>query len=256
MNTNSKTLEFYVPSGTRVIIREQNGRDDEIISRTADVKAFLAFNLFIKAIVLEWGDRKGISLNEVMDMKLRDKYYILLQSRIFSLGADFHFNWDWEGDGKPTEYQEDLNKYLFDYSKPEAYPWDETMMGYFAFRLPPYVEGTAKTREISLSSMKTLRYNFQDGHSEKYLLEATEETNTINSELYGRKMQMKLPGNDEWVTITSFESFSAREMMEIRTDIKLNDPVVELVTPIEDENGRKMMVPFVGIQDFYFPVGI
>jgi len=255
MDIKINTKEFYVPSGIKAVIREQNGNDDEVITRTSDVKAHLAFNKFIQGILVEWNGESNVKLQQVKEMRLRDKYYILLQSRIFSLGADFHFNWDWEGKGNPTEYAEDLNKYTFDYSKPETFPHTPDEEGYFQFLIPPY-KSQDKHHEFTTRSGKTLRFRYQDGLSEMYMMEATEETNTQNTELYARGLEMKLDGNDTWIKVASFKNFSARDMREIRTQVKIHDPAAELITQIESDKGEIQNIPLVMIGDFYFPVEI
>jgi len=247
-----KTHEFYTPSGIKAIIREQNGNDDEVISRTSDVKAHIAFNKFIQGILVEYDGDSQVKLQTVKEMKLRDKYYILLQSRIFSLGADFHFNWSWTPNGAPTEYVEDLNRYCYDYSKPELFPHTEDMPGYFEFLMPPY-KTKDRYHEFTTTSGKQLRFRFQDGLSEIYMMEATEETNTKNTELYARGFQMLLDGSQSWITITSFTNFSARDMREIRAQVKLHDPAYELTTQIVSDNGEVQNIPLVMVQDFYFP---
>lgn len=252
---SARTHEFYTPSGIKAIIREQNGNDDEVISRTSDVKTHVAFNLFIQGILVEWDGTRQVQLQQVKEMRLRDKYYILLQSRIFSLGADFHFNWDWQTGEEPVEYSEDLNNYCYDYSKPELFPHTSDIEGYFEFLMPPY-RTRDKHHEFTTQSGKVLRFRFQDGLSEIYMMEATEETNTKNTELYARGLEMKMDGNDNWVKVQSFATFSARDMRDIRGQVKQHDPAYELMTVVESDQGQVQSIPLVMIQDFYFPEGI
>jgi hypothetical protein len=188
-----------------------------------------------------------------MDMRIRDKYAILIFSRIQSLGSELRFQYTWPGYEQPTIYVEDLNNFIADYSKPVP---KEGEPGYFAERIAPYEFSDGRYREIQLSSKKEIRYLYSNGYTEKYMLDLSEEDLHRNSELYSRKLSIKV-GND-WVKVEKLSDFSIRDLQEIRKDIKEFDRNYNLLTEISNPRNpfEKQFIPIVGIEDFFFQEAI
>lgn len=251
---NARELGLLLPSGIKAVIREQNGDDDKWLTNPHLVENNSQFNYFTKAILvsLELYDDGGIvknpSLGQVLDLKLNDKYFIIVSSRIFSLGKLLEFTWDW-GDGKEVPYTEDLMAYVWDYTKPLPERGDSN---YFGYRIPPYESGRSKTPiEITLSSGKVLRYKELDGHSEAWLLALGNDEMNINSKLLARELSLKTE-SDGWVRVENFKMFSPGDMIDLRKMVKDED--FKGLTDIKRPGtGDIQSIPFLSIPEFFYP---
>ena len=248
-----KTVEFIAPSGGLFVIREQNGDDDDLISNSHYAKNGDHLNHFIAAIVVstDTTSSKRLTAKDVLNMKVRDKYAILLKSRIFSLGSEIRFEYDWGSDrGGKVEYTEDLNQFIWDYSD-EDFPLigDE---GYNESRIRPYLDGKSTHRELELSSGKKIRYEYLNGVSERYLLELPPVKLTKNAELKARNIEQYV--DNQWHKVESFRYFTPGDMREIRDDAKLYDPETMLTSELENpKTGEKIHFPVILAPDFFFP---
>ena len=136
-----KKLTFKLPSGYEVTIREQNGEDDDILSNPVDAKTFMNISKFIAGIVTDTDitATRLLTADDVQKMPSLDRYTIMINSRIFSLGKTLEFRYDWEGPAegqvRTIDYEVDLEEeFLFDYgtiptmqemeAKPNAIPFD------------------------------------------------------------------------------------------------------------------------------------
>ena len=135
-----KKLTFKLPSGYEVTIREQNGEDDDILSNPVDAKTFMNISKFIAGIVTDTDitATRLLTADDVQKMPSLDRYTIMINSRIFSLGKTLEFRYDWEGPAegqvRTIDYEVDLKEeFLFDYgtiptmqemeAKPNAIPF-------------------------------------------------------------------------------------------------------------------------------------
>lgn len=253
---NSRELGLICPSGIKAVIREQNGEDDKWLTNPHLVEENMQFNYFVKNIVvsLQLYDSDSIvknpTLEQILDLKLNDKYFIVISSRIFSMGKILEFTWDW-GDGKEVPYKEDLSNYIWDYTKPFPEKGDPQ---YFNYRISPYKEGSTKSKiELKLKSGKTVRYKTMDGHSEKYLLKLSEEQMNINSKLLSRDLEM-LTESDGWVPVRNFTIFTVSDMIELRTKLKDDEDFKGLTDITNPRNGSTQSIPFLSIPEFFFPL--
>ena len=247
--------EFISPSGYKFTIREQNGNDDDVLSNMGAVQDGSTVNNFVKGIVVktDFNQSGRLTNDDMLKMKLRDKYSILLMSRAFSLGWEINFEYDWGKDnGGVIPYVEDLHNYLWDFSR--EMPEDlndipETM-------ILPYVGGKETSREISLTSGKVVRYEYLNGKGEKYLMSLTRESMSKNQELVARDIHLK-DNEGKFVKVQNFTPFSTRDMMEIRKDVLLNDAETSYSTEIENpKTSEKVFFPLLTSPDFFFPTGI
>jgi len=247
-----KIHEFITPSGYTMIIREQNGNDDDVITKTGNSN-INSINAFIQGIIIYcelFPDVQQLSMAQLMALKLRDKYITLLQSRIFSLGNILNFSYDWKVPGRPPfDYTEDLNKYIWDYSTPFPQLGDKE---YFKYRTKPYANGLEIEKELLLSSTKKVKYQYLSGISEKTLLDRVDNDITINDELRARGFQWEVKGT--WMIVENFKDFSPKDMIEIRNDVNAVDEKMQSLTEIENPlNGTIVTLPLLGISDFFFP---
>jgi len=186
---------------------------------------------------------------------IRDKYVIMFMSRIHSLGNVIKFEFAWAEDDK-ANYEEDLMRYVWDYSKPmEDFPWDETHKEFDSQRIQPYPERDKKTMELTLKSGKHIRLDYMNGHSEKYLLNLQDDQKTRNVELKVRNLQQQV--ESEWHKVENFEFFSPKDMMELRTLVNKLDPEFNSFSELEHpRTGETFKFPIVGSTSFFYPTEI
>ena len=260
MKNPEKLKELYgdvvtltTPSSHTITIREQTGEDDDILSNAKGVLDGSSTNKFIAGLIVDTDITPSglFSIDDAKNLRLADKWFIMISSRIFSLGQILKFTYKWV-DGLEVEYEEDLGLYIWDYSdEAEAFP-QKGDPNYFSQRIPPSKLGKQKERELSLKSVKVIKYNFMDGHAEKWLMSLSEEQQSINVELLARKVQLKMDSG--FVKVENFKTFSPRDMMEIRKDVEEYDRAISLITELIHPNtGDKVDYPLIASTDFFFP---
>jgi hypothetical protein len=232
--------DIILPSGKVVTIRESTGEDDDILSKRDDKLEHL--NKFLARIVVD----PDMSTNDVKKLLVRDKYFLLLKSRIFSLGSELLFTHTFS-DGTEADIEEDLTIFDHDYSE----EWNPDS------KAPrPYITDDP-TVEFNLSSGKICRYEYLTGLHEKSLLDNKEITLTnlnINMMMTVRKFALKI--NDSWALVQRFNMLKSREMAEIRKHIERNDPEWGALMSIPHPNGGPTeYVSIFQVPDFFFPAG-
>ena len=248
-----ETVSLITPSGCSVVIRQQTGEDDDTISNAVDSEDGTSINKFVAAIVVDSDiiPNGKLSLPDILKMKLCDKYFILIASRIFSIGQILKFSFKWENILEPVDYEEDLAKFIWDYSKKE-FPFNPTDPDYFPSRIKPHIHGKELSRDFTIRSGKKLRYNFYNGEGERYLLKLSEGLQSRNQEFIARELSWFV--EDKWIKIQNFRSFTSIDMVDIRKDIDENDPAVNLNSELENPlTHEKINYPIVGTMDFFFP---
>lgn len=245
---------LITPSGHEITIRMQTGEDDDILSNAKLVQDGTSANKFIAGIVVDCDitPNRKMNLDTARDLKLGDKYFIMIASRIFSIGQYLKFTYKWE-DGAEVPYEEDLGLYIWDYfNEAEPFP-EQDSEEYFPYRIPPHKGGKDTTREITLETGKKLKYNYLNGHGEKWLMSLPDEQHTVNAGLLARGLEQEMK-KDDWVKVSTFKTFTPREMMELRKDLDQWDPSIDLVTELHHPtSGAVVPYPVVGAPDFFFP---
>lgn len=245
--------ELLLPSGSTAIIREQNGEDDALLSNVALAKDSSALNAFIKAVTVYLSTSsdptKAPTLDDIMSMPLNNKYFILIASRVFSLGEELEFQYNWGGDLPPVKYVENLNDFLWDYSKELPKPGEP---GYFEERIPPY-KSNDPFQTLILDDGREVRYKYLDSYGEKYLLKLPETERHINQQLLARDLSLRIDG--QFIKVESFKNFSSRAMAKIRAHVSENDPEFSGLTTLENpyETGVSQTISIIQVQDFFFP---
>jgi hypothetical protein len=245
-----KQIDINVPSGDTFSIREQNGNDDDLLSRP-DVDEATTINRYIAAIVQAGPEGKRLTLADVEKLLLRDKYTILFKSRIFSLSENLIFGYKWDPEAESIEYMVDLKEYVWDYKTPLPGLLDEK---YSIRRIVPYpVDG--REVKFSLTSGQEVSFEFLDGVGEKYLLGIKQTDRSINKQLVARAF--KVNDGTKMVTVKNFQTFSSKDMMEIRNKMEEVDPPMEGTTSITNPDTQESIeLPIIAIKDFYYPVKI
>lgn len=254
MEANFRTATFIAPSGFSYTIREQNGEDEDILSNPRDAKDLTNLVKFIASLVVEtnFTERGKLSLEDARKLPLLDKYCILLQNRIFSIGEKIEFDYTFQ-DGSTYTFEQDLNELLFkDYTqapsqeeleaKPYALPY------YPSF--PNGDKDKLKNIPFTTASGKELTFDLMDSNSERYLLLLPEEKRTRNAELMARNLKLLVEGKYE--KVSNFRMFSIRDMQEIRKTIAEYDPIFGGNIVIENPNtGAKELFSVLGSPDFF-----
>jgi len=254
------TKKFIVPSGAEVTIREQNGEDDSILSNVGLAKKGEHIHTFIQGLIQEHSEfGKRPTLKEVSGFRIADRIVILLQSRMFSLGSEFKFLYQWqEGDKvNKTTYVENLERYLLDYGKKD---WEEGELEKIANE-DPYVILPCKLpgKDISFESPITGNQYVMDyltGTNEKELTEIGEDNMNINVMLTIRNL--KIIKEDGVTPITNFSMFTAKEMAFLRKQVTVYDPAINPVTEVVHPTNKSVVefLPIMDIPDFFYPAEI
>lgn len=252
------TLRFLLPSGLPCTIRMQNGEDEELLSSVRLTKEGNHINAFLCNIITDLFDKGKPKLQDIIDMRISDKYYALLQSRVFSLGGELKFEYQWEKDGEQIPYFEDLNTYLFDYSKP--FPTTEEE-GYSPNLFKPFpATGDFHDYHYIYFQMqgKEFRMRFPDGRLEHYLIQLGDDINS-NSILKGRELAQKFISDGEketWVNVNSFKNFSPKDMAFLRKvmadfDDGNQSMTSHIINPYKPD--EELDIPLLQIEDFLSP---
>lgn len=251
-----KKLTFKLPSGYEVTIREQNGEDDDILSNPVDAKTFMNISKFIAGIVTDTDitATRLLTADDVKKMPSLDRYTIMINSRIFSLGKTLEFRYDWEGPAegqvRTIDYEVDLEEeFLFDYgtiptmqemeAKPNAIPFYP-------------VSKQSKGITFTTKSGKELCFDLLSAEGESYVMNLPMNERTKNQELIARNLKLKVGENYE--IVKNFRMFSSQDMMDIRSTVKGMDPIFPGTTQIEDpDTGQRIMVPVMAVDNFFYP---
>lgn len=247
-----------LPSGLKVTYIEQNASHDSIISKSGDVENGDSFINFLAEIIVSTSESKEAKLSplDVMRLKLSDKYYLLVCSRLFSLGSELVFKHICENDrcGKENEYVEDLNNYTWKKTKPEDIAG--AIDPYEKYRIKPYPNGLSTEREITTSSGRKFKYSYLTSMGEKSMLEVPRDSININHELTSRNLSWwdETKGIFLPISLQELQYISAKEVNEIRTDIGINDPQFMALSELKCPYCRKsQLVPLVSVNDFFYP---
>lgn len=253
-----RTKTFIVPSGSKVTIREQNGEDDDILTNPVEAMSLRNISRFIAGIVVDTDITSNgkLSIEDVENMPSLDRYAIMVQSRIHSIGDTMEFSYTWADPSDPhrketVNYEVNLvDEFLFDdYSKQPT----EEELDKKPNAIPYYPSfSQAKDIAISTSSGKELMFDLLTPKGEAYTINLPPEKQTVNQTLKARNLRLKVDGTYE--KVHNFSNFSRREMQEIRAQVLGLDPVFKGQTSIQNPNtGQEIMVPIIGGEDFFFP---
>lgn len=252
---NFRTFKFSAPSGFYYEIREQNGEDEDILTNPKDAKDLTNLIKFIASLVVDTNYTASgkLTLEDVKRMPLLDKYCILIQNNIFSLGGKIEFEYTFQ-DGSTFAFEQDLRELIFDdytqypteeelNNKPYAIPYYPSMPNGDQNKLANIV--------VTLASGKVVSFDLMNSGSEQYILRLPEEKRTRNAELMARNLKLSVEGNFE--KVTNFKMFSMADMRELRKIINETDPVFSGTIILENPNDPKDKEPYglLGNPDFF-----
>lgn len=252
MELNCRTHEFITPSGYRYSIREQNGADEDILSNPMDVRNLMNLTKFIQAIVVDtdFTPTRRLTVEDADRIPLNDRYCILFQSRIFSLGDEVEFEYDWGQEGGKQVYGQSLSEMLF-----ENYGTlpSEKELAEKPNAIPYYPEqGKLTDYEVVTSSGKVVKFDLLTGAGERMLVTLPVEKQTRNAALIARNLHLQIDG--KWEKVESFHLFSVRDIAEIRKTIFEYDPVFDGNTDVEHPSipGRIDKYPIMLSPTFFY----
>ena len=247
------------PSGKNFVLREQTGEDDDLLSAGFLGGNHDKVNLFITNIVV-WTDvfkEDGgkLTTSNIGDLLVNDKYFILFQSRIFSIGAEMKFTYDWGGNGGVVDYVDNLNNYIWDFGSKEPIP-EEGEEGYFQYRMRPYSTDINPYEPLmfTTSSGKEVKMFITNVRAEKELLAKGQDV-TRNDDLKARGLELHT--DTGWMKVNSFKFFSKKDMIQMHEYISQFEIPFFAFTEIENPVTNKVeLYPLVIDPAFFFPLGI
>lgn len=250
--------ELVGPSKKKFYIREQNGADDDLLSSSSLMKENNNLNMFIVSIVVmtDAFDEGVLNLKNIGRLAIKDKYFILFASRIFSIGNDIKFKYNWGKDkGGVHDYEDDLSSYLWDYSDLENNPLpDEGDEGYNRFMMQPYSNDPYNKMLHTTTSGKEFRFSMMNVQAELTLMKRGDDISR-NDDLLARNLEQKVDSN--WIAVKNFSFLSKRDTIELHTVVEeLEKPFfgfTELENPID---GGSVIYPLISDPAFFFPLAI
>lgn len=256
MNDLSKIQEIYgpvigltTPSGHTVVIRKQNGEDDDILTNSVYAQKGTATARFLAGIIVEQDFFPGrqITWEEVAELRSADSYFLVIASRMFSLGVDIHFSYKWPDMDVPVDYIESLNDFVWDYSKEFPFEGDKN---YNKNRIEPINKESKIV--LNLKSGKIVELDYMSLNTEMAMVNLPPEKRSINAELLVRNITEITNGTPQ--KVEHFRFFSPDDMKEIRSSIKRLDKPVAIFSEIEHPETKEVIeYPILSTTDFFFP---
>lgn len=244
---------FTAPSGATFTIREQNGADDDVLSNPSEAKTLANISRFISRIVVDSSLGK-ITMEKAHNLPSLDRYAILVNSRIHSMGESLEFEYDWGENGGKQLYEQSLEEYLFDYSQRDTITEEELAEKPNAIPFYPLGD-VVKDIPVTTRSGKELIFDVLTGVGEATYVSLPLEKRTKNAELLVRNLRYRIPDTDKWEVVKNFELFSYKDMVDIRSEVARVDPSfigrVDITNP-EDPTQTEVL-NLVGIPSFFFP---
>ncbi len=240
---NLRKTNVIVPSGAVFTVREMTGEDEDMLTNMAS-ESHTVINTLMSRIVTQEG--KHLSTNDIKGLLLRDKYCLLIQARILSLGPIMAFSYKWDS-GNTEEYETDLNNFIWDYK--EEFPEEGSPL-YDPERFKPY---SGKPMEKILSNGDKIRMDYLDGFGEEYLLKLAPAQRTINQQLIARNLHVSENG-ESYRPAKIFSNVPVRIMKEMRSLYEEFDPNFSaIVTVSNPQTGEVGSLSLLEIKDFFFP---
>lgn len=245
-------FDVKLPSGRVILMREQNGGDDDTLSRIGQGDGTNILSFLSNIIVKDYTTGSKPLVTDVEKWLLKDKYYALFKSRQHSLGHDFKFQYSCSNPKCPTEgaiktFTEDLR--AFDYAGQKDEEGRNITPSEYC--VTPY-ESAEQVIELTLSSNKKVRFKLLDSILEKGQLAQSGEDFSQNSQFRDRQLELFFEG--EYLPVEDFQIFSSKDMVELRAAVKKYDrqftPLMRVICPTcqNQEYVNMLLHP-----DFFYP---
>lgn len=242
---------FTAPSGYKYTIREQNGADDDVLSNPSEVAGLMNISRFLAGIIVDtdYTPNRLMTPEEVHNLPVLDKWAILFNSRIHSLGNILEFDYDWGKEGGKVAYEQDLEDFLFDYAE---IPSEEILLSK-KDAIPFYPNGKVFTDiDFTTSRGNHLKFDLLTTKGEAYVMSLPLEKRTKNQSLIARNLRLEVEGR--WDKVTNFSMFSVKEMNEIRRTVSSLDPTFYGTTTVVNPSYPDMVgsVSLLSAKDFFY----
>ena len=245
-----------VPSGFTVDLKEQTGEDEDVLSRMGDIEEGISYTKFLSRIIVgsNLDNKKNFTTEEINEWPAVDKYFCLLESRIFSLGHKLDFVYKCQNDkcGKETNMDEDLRKYTHDLSEGNPSKTDPD----YAYKPKLFKEPNTKTFYSTLSNGKEIKWDILTSSGELKNIKKNRDELNRSDEFRARNLAYKAESG-EWVTISNFKMFTSRIMSELREKIRTKefewDLTMQCKCPHCSKIGELMIL---NVPTFFFPSGV
>ena len=243
----AKTWTVITPSLISFEIRETTGADDQRLTAKSINDAEM-LDRYIYEIIVSGGTTEGtkLSYEALRQLKLRDKYALLVFIRCLGLSPNLVFTYPWSTGEQ--EYSFNLEEFIWDYKKELPQRDSEE---YSPYRMVPYM--IPEPQQI-LYSGKEIKFDLLNGLGEAFILGTKDSEQTINTPLLARNLRVR--ENGEWKKVLNFTPFTSREMMEIRNYVNEVDPPVTGEIDIESDAGDKASINILSLKEFFYPAKI
>lgn len=235
---NIETKEVALPTGRVFVIREQNGNDEDVISKVGDSKNNTAIAKFLAGIIVE----PKTSWQQVMLWPSQDKYVLLLESRIFNLGETLSFKHTFQDEFEES-FEEDLSIYRVGNEENKYAP-------------KKYPNGDLREIEFTTSRGKLIKYTLLNSEGEAYNMNKPEGSISRNDIFRARFLSVKDNSQKSgWKVVDKFYDFKPIELAEIRKNILENDPSFDMLMELQhpQKPNVKELVPMIQYTEFFFP---
>lgn len=216
-----------LPTGKRITVREVNGEDEEILSRIKDNITGEAATNYLTGLILKDEDTgKAPTIQDVKDWPIGDKYYAIFKVRLINHGNELKFPHVCTNPNCPSQetgqhaqdYEQDLSEFDGDLSNPQYTPSNNQSV-------KKYPKGQEKTIELEIEGGRRMRFSLFDSNIEQKKKAIITENITKNTFLVTRNLEEFR--NGEWHRVTSFASYSSRQMASIRKEVNKYDIIFD-----------------------------
>lgn len=242
------THDITLPSGKYIKMRERNGDDEDVISRTKDARDGMSIPNFLSKLIVS----EPMTPAMILKWKVRDKYYLLFKERLLTWGDEMTFDHKF-ADGETHNFTEDLSKFDWDFTDPNARAPKKGEEGYEMARILPYDSGENHMLEGRTSSGKNFRMKYLTSELENKTLGSTMDSLSINDKLRIRDFELQDAG-EVWHKVEKFNMLNAKEMQEIRKVVLEKDGDFDLTVEVtHPTKGIIEYVSLMNLPDFFFP---
>jgi len=243
------TQSVKLPDGNTVTIRETNGEDEGILTKTGNLNQGIGISMYVTSLLM--GKYRH---EEVLKWKINSTNYLLIAARIFSYGHELNTNHictnpdcRYHKEHVPSPITIDLRQW--GWPLPEGEVPNENFETYKYIK--PYPNEAELYLETTMQTGKKIRLKSLNGEVQSELMKIAESDFDKNSDLLCR--ELSIFNGAGWDRIASFKSLSGREMMEIRKLIKDNEPEYDLTTQVICSNCKKSQNVSILTPDFFYP---
>lgn len=237
--------QVVLPSGKIVDIRENNGGDDELLSKISSAKNGENINIFLSGIIeKDYELEKKPLAGDVAGYLNKDRYYLMFKQRLINYGNILKYKYKGDRDEQEYEYEEDLTTLDGNLGDSEYKPKSGEQISKYPF-------GNQRVIEFTTSKKKKFRFHVVDGIMEYQATKADMDDYTKNTPLYERQIEEFVDG--KWQRVFHFKHCSSREVAEVRTFVEKCDEQFQPIISFKSKEGNFYQIPLFSIPTFFYP---